>query len=200
MNESNLANKGKNIVFIFMGSSGSGKSHVGRLISEKFKFHFIEGDNFHSSTNIEKMSSNVPLTDSDRQPWLHSIKNAIIRKLFVNNDDCSGIRGVVVTCSALKYKYREFLRNFDLNNDNDNVEVWFIYLKTSKNVLEQRLSMRDENKKEEKHFMKIQMLESQLSTLEEPTEEPRTIIINSDNSMDKVVEETSISITKIIER
>nr|CAG8577649.1 8353_t:CDS:2 [Entrophospora candida] len=184
-----------------MGSSGSGKSHVGRLISEKFKFHFIEGDNFHSSTNIEKMSSNVPLTDSDRQPWLQSIKNAIIRKLFVNNDDCSGIRGVVVTCSALKYKYREFLRNFDLNNDNDNVEVWFIYLKTSKNVLEQRLSMRDENKKEEeKHFMKIQMLESQLSTLEEPTEEPRTIIINSDNSMDKVVEETSISITKIIER
>ncbi|CAJ0834041.1 1266_t:CDS:2 [Entrophospora sp. SA101] len=184
-----------------MGSSGSGKSHVGRLISEKFKFHFVEGDDFHSSTNIEKMSSNVPLTDSDRQPWLHSIKNAIIRKLFVNNDDCSGIRGVVVTCSALKYKYREFIRNYDLYNDNDNVEVWFIYLKTSKNVLEQRLSMRDENKKEEeKHFMKIQMLESQLSTLEEPTEEPRTIIINSDNPMDKVVEETSISITKIIER
>ncbi|CAJ0631216.1 9052_t:CDS:2 [Entrophospora sp. SA101] len=166
MNELNLANKGKNIAFIFMGSSGSGKSHVGRLISEKFKFHFVEGDDFHSSTNIEKMSSNVPLTDSDRQPWLHSIKNAIIRKLFVNNDDCSGIRGVVVTCSALKYKYREFIRNYDLYNDNDNVE----------------------------------MLESQLSTLEEPTEEPRTIIINSDNPMDKVVEETSISITKIIER
>jgi len=60
----------------------------------------------------------------------------------------------VLACSALKQAYREKLRV------NDQVQI--VYLKVSQELLSQRLLER------QGHYMKEQMLESQLATLEEP--------------------------------
>src|SRR5947209_3698401 len=111
------------------------------------------------------MKSGNPLNDQDREPWLNAVKTE-----FINVSKSSYKPYIFVACSALKYKYREFLRKVP---DDDNIKVWFIYLKGSKQLLQQRILER------QNHFMKAKMLESQFEILEEPKEdiEERIIII-----------------------
>lgn len=51
------------VLIIVMGVSGCGKSTVGQRIADKFRIQFIDGDELHPKSNIEKMSSGTPLTD-----------------------------------------------------------------------------------------------------------------------------------------
>ena len=66
---------------IIMGVAGCGKTTIGSLLSKQTGSYFIEGDNFHSKKNIKKMSSGIPLNDSDRMGWLKSIKNETSKRL-----------------------------------------------------------------------------------------------------------------------
>jgi gluconokinase len=78
----------------------------------------------------------------------------------------------VLACSALKRTYREYLRVDE--------QVRFVYLKASEELLSRRLLER------QGHYMKRQMLESQLATLEEPTD---AIVIKADRLPDDIVRE-----------
>ena len=64
---------------LLSGVSGCGKSTVGKSLVRSLgsPWVFVEGDDYHSKKNVEKMSSGQPLTDSDRYPWLVSISSAI---------------------------------------------------------------------------------------------------------------------------
>lgn len=64
---------------LLAGVSGCGKSAVGKSLVQSLgsPWVFIEGDDYHSEKNVEKMSSGEPLIDSDRYPWLVSISSAI---------------------------------------------------------------------------------------------------------------------------
>ena len=46
-------------LIILFGVSGSGKSTIGKKLSKDLKFKFIEGDDFHSINNINKMKRNL---------------------------------------------------------------------------------------------------------------------------------------------
>lgn len=145
------------MILILMGVSGSGKSTVGRALAKALQWDFIEGDNLHPSENVRKMSQGIPLHDSDRWPWLKAIRHKIEE---LQADDCSA----VITCSALKQSYRDLLQD-GLS------DLKFIYLKGSRETLKSRLEER------QGHFMKEQMLDSQLATLEEPED---AIVMNED--------------------
>ena len=43
-----------------MGVSGCGKSTLGNALAESLKVPFIEGDDFHPQSNIEKMKEELP--------------------------------------------------------------------------------------------------------------------------------------------
>lgn len=101
------------------------------------------------------MRRNIPLTDEDRWNWLIDLRNAAIQKLSHSD-------GVVVTCSALKHKYRDVLRV--ANYEHPSVQIHFIYLRADRKTLQERLAKR------ENHFMKKEMINSQLDNLEEPEE------------------------------
>ena len=58
---------------VVMGVSSSGKTTVGKLIAERLRAPFLEGDDYHPASNIEKMSAGIPLTDDDRWPWLDAM-------------------------------------------------------------------------------------------------------------------------------
>jgi len=131
-----------------MGVSGSGKSTIGAMLAHSLGWQFFDGDTFHPPANIEKMTAGIPLTDDDRLPWLDAIGSAV-RKLL------SERRSAVIACSALKHRYRDRLRI-------DAEAVAFVYLRASLSVLLERLKHR------QGHFMKADMLKSQLETLEEP--------------------------------
>jgi carbohydrate kinase (thermoresistant glucokinase family) len=131
-----------------MGVCGSGKSTIGEKLSEIMNFRFMEGDSFHSETNIKKMSMGEPLTEKEREPWLKSIRKEIDRNLE-QRIQC------VITCSALSRKSRGILGT-------NRAEIKLIYLYASQSILMNRMAKR------QNHFMPADLLRSQFEVLEEP--------------------------------
>src|SRR6185295_12177338 len=85
---------------VVMGVSGCGKSTVAARLAERLGWDLAEADVFHSSANVGKMRSGIPLTDEDRWPWLDAIA-AWIGAARAQDRSC------IVACSALKRRYRE---------------------------------------------------------------------------------------------
>lgn len=100
------------------------------------------------------MSHGHPLTDADRWDWLILLRTQAVAAL------AAGATGVIVTCSALKRKYRDVIRIAAYNDHN--VLVHFIYLSASPELLFQRVHGRVG------HYMKDDMVKSQLESLEPP--------------------------------
>jgi gluconokinase len=135
------------LVIVLMGVAGAGKTRVGKLLASELAWPFADGDDYHPPANLEKMRNGIPLTDSDRAPWLE-ILHALIASWIAEG------KSAVLACSALKRAYRERLLVGS--------EVRFVYLKGNVALLQARLRER------QGHYMTVQMLESQLATLEEP--------------------------------
>lgn len=152
------------MITIVMGVSGSGKTTVGKLLAQSLNWDFSDADDFHPSANIEKMSRGIPLEDADRLPWLLQLQAAIDRWLLEN-------KNVVLACSALKASYREMLCR-------DQQRMKIVYLKGSFHLLATRLKTR------ENHYMKADLLLSQLETLEEPED---AIIIDASQPPELIV-------------
>jgi gluconokinase len=133
-------------VLVIMGVSGSGKTTIGLALARRLSFEFIEGDEFHSRANREKMHAGLPLTDEDRKPWLDALRSRITAMLARKGN-------AVLTCSALRQSYRDSLAM---------PGVRFVYLRVSERVARERLAKR------RGHFFNPALLESQFATLEEP--------------------------------
>jgi gluconokinase len=114
------------------------------------------------------MAAGDALTDSDRWDWLVQLREEAVEALD------HGAHGVVLTCSALKKKYRDVIR-IARYNDHD-VMVHFIYLRASEELLMQRVLAR------KGHFMKSSMVKSQLQSLEEPQKGKEVDVISLDVS------------------
>jgi len=136
--------KGKFRILV-MGVSGSGKSTVAEALATKLGIPLLEGDDYHSQSNVDKMAAGIPLQDEDRWPWLKALHTAV-----------SELPACVLACSALKESYREVL------TDGDGIDT-IIYLKGSADVIGARMAAR------KNHFMSTDLLQSQFDTLEEPT-------------------------------
>lgn len=139
-----------------MGVAGSGKSTIGAAFARALGVPFVEGDDFHPAENVRRMALGVPLTDEDRLPWLQ----ALGAKLRVAKE---ALTGLVLSCSALKRAYRDVLRAHA-------PELQLIFLKGSPSLVAQRLAER------RGHFMPAALLQSQFTTLEEPTPDERAWI------------------------
>lgn len=128
-----------------MGVAGSGKTSVGRLLAERLESDFLEGDRRHPAANIAKMLAHQPLSDRDRYQWLLNLEADIQRSIAHN-------REAVMTCSALKVAYRQQLTALG--------RVQLVWLDVPKGELERRLMQRSN------HYMKTEMLASQISAFE----------------------------------
>jgi gluconokinase len=136
------------MIVVLTGVAGSGKTTVGQTLAASLGWSFRDADEFHPPENIAKMSAGIPLTDGERTPWLAAIRAHI--------DACLA-RGehAVLTCSALKERYREILTA-------GAPQVKLVQLAGSPELIQQRISAR------EGHFMKPEMLRSQFEALEMP--------------------------------
>jgi gluconokinase len=108
------------------------------------------------------MSNGVPLTDSDRWDWLTSLRDESMR--LINE----GQTGVVLTCSALKRKYRDVIRVAAYYDHH--LLIHFIYLDASEELLLQRVAQR------QGHYMGANMVHSQFEVLERPTKNETDVI------------------------
>lgn len=134
------------ITVVLMGVTGSGKSTVAVPLARRLGAASAEGDSFHSEANVRKMAAGVPLDDDDRRPWLQAIAAWIGAREAESVD-------AVVTCSALRRRYRDVVRD-------GHPSVRFVHLAAPRAVLERRLAERTG------HYMPASLLPSQLETLE----------------------------------
>ena len=127
-----------------MGVSGSGKSTVGAALAQRLRVPFEDADDFHPPANIAKMTAGQALDDEDRLA-LAGGDRGVARG--------HGDGGGVMSCSALKRKYRDQLRHHAPG-------VEFVHLDGSREVIARRQASRPG------HFMPASLLASQFATLE----------------------------------
>ena len=146
-----------------MGVCGCGKTTIGKLISEQFNLPYFDADDFHSETNVNKLSNGIALNDTDRKPWLETLADNI--KIWDKN------KGAVLSCSALKESYRELLAS--------KVDVMhWVVLQGNFDLILARLKSR------QNHYMNPDLLQSQFDTLEIPK---YGIHINIENTPEDIV-------------
>lgn len=142
---------------VVAGVSGVGKSAVARELASRLDWPWAEGDDFHSEDNKARMRSGIPLTDEDRWPWLDAIA------AWIGRNEAEG-KNVVVTCSALRRRYRDRLRR-------GHPSVWFAFLVVDQVTIAARLAERQHD------FMPPSLLASQFATFEplDPADDGITI-------------------------
>jgi gluconokinase len=153
-------------VLLLMGVAGSGKSTVGTLLARKLNWPYADADAFHSPENVAKMAAGQPLTDDDRAPWLDAIRAWIDERIARGEPS-------VVSCSALKRKYRDMFRRPELR---------IVYLRCTRSQIERRLSER------RGHFFKPGMLDSQFASLEEPSPDENVVAVSVDRTPAEIVD------------
>ena len=152
-----MSSSNRPCVVVVMGVSGCGKSTIAAMLAGRMRWEFEEGDALHPPANVAKMASGQPLDDTDRAPWLEAVASYIDR--WLENG-----RSGVITCSALKRRYRDVIIG-----DRPNVRI--AYLKGSRELIANRLAAR------QGHYMPAALLDSQLAALEEPTEDEHPITV-----------------------
>jgi len=155
-------------VVVVMGVSGAGKTTVGELLAKRLGWQFIEGDRLHPPENVAKMKSGYPLTDSDRAPWLAAIAKVIDD--WRDRGECG-----VITCSALKRKYRRQIIG-------DRCDVRLVYLEGTRELIARRLTVR------RGHFMPPTLLDSQFAALEPPGADETPITISIGGPLDEIIQ------------
>lgn len=163
---------------VVMGVSGSGKSTVGAALAQRLRVPFADADDFHPPANIAKMTKGQPLDDDDRYPWLEAIGEWLV----------DHVAGGVMSCSALKRKYRDQLRRHC-------PDVEFLHLSGTPEVIGRRQASRPG------HFMPASLLASQFATLEALEPDEHGLVIDVDQNIDAIVDDyVALSATRTTEQ
>jgi gluconokinase len=142
---------------VVMGVAGCGKSSLGAVLAKAEALPLIEGDDFHSAANRRKMAEGTPLTDADRDGWLDTLAAELARQPA----------GAVLTCSALKRRYRDRLRSAVPG-------LRFVYLAITPAEAAQRVAARAGT-----HFFHRSLVASQFEALEPPLDEARVLPLDA---------------------
>jgi len=150
----------ENTSLVVMGVAGCGKSSLGQLCAQALGLPLLEGDDFHSAGNVAKMRSGTPLSDDDRAAWL----DALAAELQAHP------QGVVLTCSALKRRYRDRLRAATPG-------LCFVFLELTQEQARKRVAARPA------HLFPVSLVASQFATLEDPRDEPGVLPLDASQSL-----------------
>ncbi|RKN10531.1 gluconokinase [Streptomyces radicis] len=161
---------------IVMGVSGSGKTTVAEGLARRLDVPLAEADDFHPPANVAKMSAGTPLTDEDRAPWLDALGAWLAER------DLAG-GGGVMTCSALKRRYRDRLRAAS-------PDVFFVHLTGDFDLIERRMRER------KGHFMKAGLLRSQFADLEPLQPDEHGVAIDIGPAPDELVERAAEAVQR----
>jgi gluconokinase len=152
---------------VVMGVSGSGKTTLARGLADRLGWAFLEGDDLHPQANITKMSAGLPLTDEDRQPWLDRLG------AWLDERAAEGVRAVV-TCSALKRRYRDALVA-------GRPGLTFCHVQADPALIARRVRER------RGHYMPSSLLPSQLQALEQLAADEPGVVVSADGEPAEVL-------------
>ncbi|AOW06825.1 P-loop containing nucleoside triphosphate hydrolase protein [Yarrowia lipolytica] len=143
-------------LFIVGGPCGTGKSTVAEALAKHLQCPFVEGDELHPKANVDKMARGEPLNDDDRWGWLQDIAKHGEAEIKDKHN-----KNAVITCSILKKKYRDLVRE-TLDKD---IRMVVVFLYGSEEEITKRVTGR------KGHFMKSGMVRSQFEAMEVPKED-----------------------------
>ena len=171
--------------------------------------------NAHPFQSAAKMRSGVPLTDSDRAPWL-LLLSSVLHSYMTRG------QGVVLACSALKPAYREVLRNAPppphvptqktlksewlcnsacatidngatlAQSSRGDMHVYFIHLAASLDVFHKRVVEREGVGQ---HYMPAALLKSQMDALQLLDGEEGIVSVNAAKSPTEIVDDIRTILT-----
>lgn len=142
---------------VVMGVAGCGKSTLGAALAQAEGARLIEGDEHHSTANLDKMQRGIALTDADRAGWL----DALAAELRAHPRDA------VLTCSALKRAYRDRLRAAAPG-------LRFVFMEIDRAAARARIEARRDS-----HFFSPALIDSQFDALESPVGEPGVLRVDA---------------------
>lgn len=148
---------------MIMGVAGCGKSSVAAALAADLALPLVEGDAHHSAANLDKMRRGIALTDADRDGWLGALAGEL---------RAHAASGVVLTCSALKRKYRDRLRAAAPG-------LRFVWLQIDPATALERVAARGE-----RHFFSTDLVQSQFAALEAPDGEPGVLTLAATEPVD----------------
>lgn len=141
---------------VVMGVAGCGKSVLAESLARRLGGAMLEGDDFHLPSSQEKMRGGVALDDADREPWLARLGEVM----------ASRTGDVVLSCSALKRKYRDRLRAFV-------PELRFVYIEIDVHTAAKRVESRSG------HLFPKSLVTSQFAALESPVGEEGVLQVSA---------------------
>lgn len=158
------------MILVLFGLPGAGKTYIGKLLEEKYKWHFYDGDADLPQSMLDALKNLSPITDEMRDEFINRLVESA-RKLKNSH------KNLVVSQTFLKEKHRrQFLDAFD--------GVQFVLVKTDEKILLQRLYERRKST-DYVNYAKIM-----IQKFEEPKIEHMTIDNSGDNeSLEKQLEE-----------
>jgi gluconokinase len=131
------------------------------------------------------MSAGIPLQDADRWDWLTNLREECLRQIE------AGSPGVVLTCSALKRKYRDVIRVAPYFKTD--VDLHFIYLNATEEMLLARVAAR------QNHYMGANMVKSQFEILEPPMPDEADIItLDVSRPLEEVTADALVQVQRTI--
>jgi gluconokinase len=141
---------------VVMGVAGCGKSALAARLAGALSCPLIEGDDFHPKTSQDKMRNGIALDDADREPWL-----VRLGALMASHEGSQ-----VLTCSALKRRYRDRLRSFV-------PDLLFIYIDIDVATAAQRVGARSG------HLFPKSLVTTQFAALEAPAGEHGVLVVSA---------------------
>lgn len=157
-----------NAPIVIMGVAGCGKSSFAAALSQALELQLIEGDEFHSPENVNKMRAGIALTDDDRAGWLDVLASELVQ---------SGPRAVL-TCSALKKSYRDRLRQSVQG-------LLFVHLDLTREQSIARVTQRPG------HYFQPTLVDSQFAALEKPVNEAGVLTVDATQSIETIQAQVS---------
>jgi gluconokinase len=131
---------------VIMGMSCAGKSLLGSTLAGRLGWDFIEGDDHHPRSNLEKMARGEPLTEEDRlREWLPRLAR-------IQADRLARGKPSVLVFSGLRRRHRDIIAGGS--------GTLRFFLEIPQDVAEQRAAAR------QGHFLPASLIPNQVSTFE----------------------------------
>ncbi|MET3133673.1 gluconokinase [Oxalobacteraceae bacterium GrIS 1.11] len=155
--------------WVVMGVSGCGKSEIGQRLAGALAIPYLEGDAYHPPANVAKMAAGIALGDADRADWLTRLQEEIAAAVRRGE-------GLVLSCSALKRRYRDLLRGADPS-------LRFAHLSGARALIAARMQARPD------HYMPLSLLDSQLRDLEPLQADEAGIVLDISKDPQQLIED-----------